>query len=97
MNGASGRSIMPFDTQLRLGSSAHTISGGSTTSAASSAIAILSATKMPKLRSSGSDENEITATPEIAVMAETMNARPVRRAVMSMASRGSWPRRRSSM
>jgi hypothetical protein len=31
----------------------------------------------------------MTATPEMAVRADTMNARPVRRAVWSMASLGS--------
>ena len=38
----------------------------------------------------------MTATPEIAVNADTMNARPVREAATSMASRGARPRRRSS-
>ncbi len=66
-------------------------------SAASRAMVTLRAMKMPKLRSNGSDENEITATPATAVMAETMKARPVRAAVTSIAARGSRPRRRSSM
>ena len=61
-------------------------------SAAMSAIAILSATKSPKFARSGSEENAITPTPAMAVMAETMNARPVRPAVISIASRGSRPR-----
>ncbi len=51
----------------------------------------------PKSRSSGSDENDSTATPEIAVSADTMNARPVREATTSTASFGSRPRSRSSM
>ena len=46
----------------------------------------------PKSRSSGSDENESTATPAIAVSADTMNARPVREAATSTACCGSRPR-----
>ena len=38
----------------------------------------------------------MTATPAIAVRADTMNARPVRDAVTSIALRGDRPRRRSS-
>ena len=71
----------PRETQLRR--SAHTSIGGSTTSALSSATATFSATISPKSRSSGSDDVAITATPEIAVSADTMNARPVRDAVTS--------------
>ena len=59
--------MSPRDTQLRL--SAHTSIGGSTTSALSSATATFIATMRPKSRSSGSDENESTATPAIAVSA----------------------------
>ena len=51
---------------------------------------------MPKSRRSGSDENDSTATPAMAVSADTMNARPVRAAATSTAARGSRPRRRSS-
>ena len=49
------------------------------------------ATMMPKSRSSGSDETAITATPAMAVMADTMKARPVRAAATSTASFGSRP------
>ena len=84
----------PRETQLRL--SAHTSIGGRTTSALSSAIATLSATIWPKSCSSGSDDVAMTATPEIAVSADTMKARPVRDAATSIASRGGRPRRRSS-
>ena len=51
---------------------------------------------MPKSRNSGSDDAAITATPAMAVNAETMNARPVRDAATSTASFGLKPRRRSS-
>ena len=54
------------------------------------------ATMTPKSRRSGSDDADNTATPEIAVRPETMNARPVRAAATSTAWRGSSPRRRSS-
>ena len=73
----------PRDTQLCR--SAHTSIGGRTTSALSSATATLTATMMPKSRSSGSDDAASTATPEIAVSADTMNARPVRAAATSTA------------
>ena len=54
------------------------------------------ATMRPKSRSRGSDENDSTATPAMAVMADTMKARPVRAPATSMASWGSRPRWRSS-
>ena len=73
----------PRETQLYL--SAHTSIGGNTTSALSSAIATLSATIWPKSCRSGNDEVAITATPEIAVSEETMNARPVRAEATSIA------------
>jgi hypothetical protein len=69
-------------------SSAHTSIGGRKTRADSRATATFIATIMPKSRSSGSDEKAITATPDTAVRAETMKARPVREAVTSTASRG---------
>ncbi len=53
-------------------------------------------TTMPKSRSSGIDEVAMTATPEMAVRPDTMNARPVRLAVISTASRGLRPLPRSS-
>ena len=79
----------PRVTQPR--SSAHTSMGGRNTSADSSATVTFMATMAPKSRSSGSDEKAMTATPEMAVRAETMNARPVRDAVTSTASLGGWP------
>src|SRR3954451_5823004 len=94
MNGSTGFT-RPRDTQLRL--SAHTNIGGSTTSALSNATPTFMATMRPKSRSSGSDENDSTATPAMAVSPDTMNARPVRDAATSTASFGSSPRRRSSM
>ena len=93
MNG-SGSRISPRDTQPCR--SAQTSSGGSTTRALSSATATFIATMRPKSRSNGSDENDSTATPAIAVRPETMNARPVREATTSTASCGSIPRPRSS-
>ena len=66
----------PRDTQFRR--SAHTSIGGSTTSALKRATATFSATISPKSCNSGSDDVAITATPAIAVSADTMNARPVR-------------------
>ena len=64
----------PRETQFRR--SAHTSIGGSTTSALSSATATLRATISPKSRSSGSDDVAMTATPDTAVSADTMNAAP---------------------
>ena len=93
MNGA-GSLINPRETQPRR--SAQTSSGGSTTRALSRATATFIATTLPKSRSSGSDENDSTATPAIAVSPDTMNARPVRPATTSTASCGSMPRARSS-
>ena len=66
----------PRDTQLRW--SAHTSIGGRNTRALSRATATFMATMIPKSRSSGSDEVAITPTPAMAVMADTMKARPVR-------------------
>ena len=57
---------------------------------------MLMATMTPKSLSSGIDDRPRTATPAMAVMPETMKARPVRRAVASMAWRGERPRARSS-
>ena len=78
--------MSPRDTQFRL--SAQISIGGSTTSALSSATATFMATMRPKSRNSGSDENESTATPAMAVRPETTKARPVRDAATSTASRG---------
>ncbi len=47
-----------------------------------------SVTIRPKSRRRGKDDVAITATPAIAVQAETTNARPVRDAVTSTAARG---------
>lgn len=77
---------MPLDTHRRLSLSAQTSIGGSTTRALSSATATFMPTIQPKSRNSGIEENEITATPEIAVKADTMNARPVLAAVTSTTS-----------
>ena len=52
-------------------------------------MATFRATIRPKSRNSGSDENDSTATPAMAVSADTTNARPVRDAATSTASRGS--------
>ncbi len=87
MYGSGCLPSIPRDTQLRL--SAHTSNGGSTTRALSRAIATFSATMRPKSRNSGSDENDNTATPAMAVRPDTTNARPVRDAATSTASRGS--------
>ena len=88
------RFTSPRDTQLRR--SAHTSIGGSTTSALSRATATFMATMIPKSRNSGSDEVAMTATPAMAVRADTMNALPVRDAATSTDSSGVKPRRRSS-
>ena len=69
-------------------SSAHTSIGGISTSAASSAIATLSVTMMPKSRSSGSDDKISTAKPPMIVSADVKNARPVRGAAVWTASTG---------
>ncbi len=86
MKGSGCSSMSPRDTQLRL--SAQTSSGGRTTSALSSATATFIATIRPKSRRSGSDENDRTATPAIAVSPDTTKARPVRDAATPIASRG---------
>ena len=64
-----------LETQLRPPESAHTSIGGSTTSALNSATVTLRPTTMPKSRSNGSDDVAMTATPVIAVSADTKNAR----------------------
>jgi hypothetical protein len=84
----------PRLTQLWL--SAHTSIGGRKTSALRSATATFMPTTTPKSCRSGSELVAITSTPLIAVSALTMNARPVRLAVTSTASRGGKPRLRSS-
>ena len=70
--------------------------GGMTTSAASTAIATLSVTRMPKSRRSGSADPMSTAKPQIVATADVKNARPVRLAACSAATSGSSPRCRSS-
>ena len=76
--------------------SIHTSSGGIATSAASNAMATFRVTMMPKSRSSGSGDRISTANPPMVVIAEVKNARPVRLAAMSVASRGARPAWRSS-
>jgi hypothetical protein len=78
-------------------SSAHTSIGGISTNAASKAIATLSVTTMPKSRRSGNDDEISTPKPPMIVSAEVKKARPVRRAAVSTAFRGSSPFCRSSM
>jgi len=87
MKGSGFWSMRPRDTQLRL--SAQINIGGRTTSALNSATATFMATMRPKSRSKGNEENDSTATPAMAVSADTTNARPVREAATSTASRGS--------
>ena len=70
--------------------------GGSTTSALIRATDTLMATITPNSLSSGIDDSARVPTPATAVMPDTMKARPVRRAVASMASRGARPGPRSS-
>ena len=71
--------IIPCETRPHL--SAHTSMGGRITSALRSATATFMPTTRPKSRNSGKDEKLMTATPLIAVAADTMKARPVLAAV----------------
>ena len=89
MGRSGGGGTSPRDTQLRR--SAHTSIGGRTTSALEQRDRDVERDDLPKSRSSGNDDVAITATPEIAVSADTMNARPVRDAATSIASRGCGP------
>src|ERR1700690_2017047 len=86
--------MRPRETQLR--SSAQTSTGGRMMSALRSATVMFNATTRPKSRSRGREDVAMTATPAMAVSADTMNARPVWDAVTFIASRGERPRRRSS-